>query len=303
MSSLYFNQANLLLDLIPFLNQESDFALKGGSAINFFIRDLQRLSVVIDLTYLPIKDRNSSLKDITSMLLNFEGFINRKITNCRIVQKRIKSTKYISSLTVYVEDFYVKIETNFILRGSVFSPQIAELSIEAQKFFQKNIEVQTLSTPDLYAGKICAALDRQHPRDFFDISILLKNEGITNEIRKAFIVYLLSHSRPIIELLNPNLIDLSSIYENEFNGMTRIEISLQELYETREKLIKIINDSLTEDEKNFILSFKEMKPKWELLEFDHIKNMPAIRWKLYNISKMEKSKHKIALDKLRDFLK
>ena len=298
MSSLFFNQANLLLELLPFLKQERDFALKGGSAINFFIRKLERLSVDIDLTYLPIKDRNSSLRNITSMLLNFEDFIKHKIPDCRIVRKQIRGTKYISTLTLFVEDFYVKIETNFILRGCVFLPQTVELSTEAQKLFQKSAEIQTLSTPDLYGGKICAALDRQHPRDIFDIAILLRNEGITDQIRQAFIVYLLSHSRPIFELLNPNRIDLTQVYENEFKGMTRIEISLPELNDTREKLIKIINDSLTDNERKFILSFKIMKPSWDLLEFDHIRELPAIKWKLYNLSQMETAKKKIALDKL-----
>lgn len=303
MNSLYFNQANLLLELVPFLNREKDFALKGGSAINLFVRNLERLSIDIDLTYLPIKDRNSSLRNITSMLLSFEDFIKQQIPECRIARKQIKGTQYISTLTVFVNDFYVKIETNFILRGCVFPPQMVMLSAEAQKLFQKNVEIQTLSTPDLYAGKICAALDRQHPRDLFDVAILFQNEGFTDEIRKAFIVYLLSHSRPIIELLNPNRIDISQIYETEFKGMTRIEISLQELNDTREKLIKIINDSLTKSERKFILSFKKMKPEWDLFEFDHIKELPAIKWKLYNLSQMDRSKHKLALDKLGKHLK
>ncbi|KQC11789.1 MAG: hypothetical protein APR54_10505 [Candidatus Cloacimonas sp. SDB] len=298
MNSLYFNQANLLLEFVPFLNKEKDFALKGGSAINLFVRNLERLSVDIDLTYLPINNRNSSLKKITSMLLDFEDFIRHQIPECRIVRKQIKGTKFISTFTVFVEDYYVKIETNFILRGRVFSPQMVELSVEAQKLFQKNVEIQILSTPDLYAGKICAALDRQHPRDLFDIAILFRNEGITEEIRKAFIVYLLSHSRPIMELLNPNRIDITRSYETEFKGMTRVKLSLQELNEAREKLINIITDSLTENESKFILSFKKMKPEWDLLDFTHIKELPAIKWKLYNLSQMETAKHNVAIDKL-----
>ncbi len=52
---------------------------------------------------------------------------------------------------------------------------------------------------DLYAGKIMAALDRRHPRDLFDVRDLLANEGIDDTLRKAFIVYLLSHNRPMGE--------------------------------------------------------------------------------------------------------
>lgn len=298
MKSRYFDQANLLLKLLPYLHEEPDFALKGGSALNFFVRNLERFSVDIDLTYLPINDRITALKEISSMLERFVMFIQKNFPETKIVKKTIQENNLVKALTVQSEQAFVKIETNLVLRGSVFSSQYKILSQDAQDLFKKNVEVQTLSTPDLYAGKIYAALDRQHPRDLFDIAILLQNEGITEQIRKAFIVYLLSHSRPIIELLNPNRIDISQIYETEFKGMTRIEISLQELNDTREKLINIINDSLTKSERKFILSFKKMKPEWDLFEFDHLKELPAIKWKLYNLSQMDKSKHKVALDKL-----
>lgn len=83
-----------------------------------------------------------------------------------------------------------------------------------------NLNVRVLSLEDTYGGKICAALDRQHPRDLFDIKLLLENEGLTEKIKKAFIVYLISHDRPIVEVLNPGLQDIKQIFENEFAGMT-----------------------------------------------------------------------------------
>ena len=73
-------------------------------------------------------------------------------------------------------------------------------------------EMQVVALPDLYAGKIAAALDRQHPRDLFDILYLYENEGITDDLFKAFLVYLVSHNRPAHELLDPHLLDLESIY-------------------------------------------------------------------------------------------
>ena len=56
---------------------------------------------------------------------------------------------------------------------------------------------------ELYAGKLCAALDRQHPRDLFDVHILLKGAGVASPIRRAFTVYLAAHNRPMHELLQP----------------------------------------------------------------------------------------------------
>ncbi len=69
--------------------------------------------------------------------------------------------------------------------------------------------------------EICAALDRQHPRDLFDVKLLLDNEGITDKIRTAFIVYLISHNRPMNELLNPTFQDISHQYTSEFTEINR----------------------------------------------------------------------------------
>ena len=124
--------------------------------------------------------------------------------------------------------------------------------------------VSTVSFEDLYGGKICAALDRQHPRDLFDVKLLLENEGITPGIIKALVFYLISHDRPMVEILNQGLQDISQTFINEFNGMTSDEIKLDELVDVRKNLIQIVKASLTEEQKKFILSFKNRTPEWEL---------------------------------------
>ena len=298
----YFKQANLLLRILPFLAGELDFAIKGGTAINFFVRNFPRMSVDIDITYLPINDRNTALHEISSMLQIYSVYIQKIFPNSKITEKKFKDNNLIKGLIVDNDNATVKIEPNFVIRGSVFPPQNLSLTTKAKEIFQKDVKVQILSNADLYAGKICAALDRQHPRDLFDITKLLENEGITESIRKAFIVYLLSHPRPIIELLNPNKIDISKIFETDFLGMTDENITLKTLLDSRDELIKIINLSLSKNEKLFIISFKNKKPEWNLLGLENIEKLPAIRWKQYNLAKMQEQKHKIALDKLRDFL-
>ncbi len=164
------------------------------------------------------------------------------------------------------------------------------------------VEVPVVSLPDLYAGKICAALDRQHPRDLFDIKFLLENEGLTEEIRIAFIVYLISHSRPIAEIINPIRKDITDIYHGEFANMAEIEVPLEELKAVREELIKQIASSFTKDEKNFLLSFKKLKPDWNLLGIEGVKDLPAVKWKLINLNKMAKDKHDVAIIKLEKLL-
>jgi len=154
----------------------------------------------------------------------------------------------------------------------------------------------------LYAGKICAALDRQHPRDLFDVHLLLKSEGLTSEIRKAFVVYLVSHPRPMVEILSPRQKDISEIFEKEFKGMIAESITLEALETTRDKLVAIIGKELTSDERRFIVSIKQGRPLWDLLELEGIQDLPAVKWKLLNISRMDPAKHQKAVQKLRDYL-
>lgn len=139
-----------------------------------------------------------------------------------------------------------------------------DLRSEKQNEFEMFISVRTLSMADLYGGKICAALDRQHPRDIFDLKVLLENEGLTEEIRKAFLVYLISHNRPMYELLNPNLLDFKTVFNNEFQGMTTVSVTYQELCQVRENLIQLLQSELTYLERRFLLSVKEKKPDWTL---------------------------------------
>jgi len=151
--------------------------------------------------------------------------------------------------------------------------------------------------------KICAALDRQHPRDLFDVYYLLQNEGISEALKNTFIVYLLSHPRPIAELLEPRLKDIEALYEKEFVGMTMESVSLEILIQTRLDLIKKIHEKLSDDDRNFILSVKTGLPKWELFAYPQAQNLPAVKWKLHNLSKMSKEKRKAATAKLENILK
>lgn len=156
--------------------------------------------------------------------------------------------------------------------------------------------------PDLYAGKICAALDRQHPRDLFDIKLLLENEGISDDLRKVFLVYLISHPRPIAEVILPTHKDIRNLFEGEFLRMTEIPVTVEELEEARKDLIHILHSSLTDDEKRFLLSFKAKTPEWTLLGLEGIDQLPAVRWKMINLEKMPKDKHEKALRTLQAIL-
>ena len=287
----YFRQAGLLLRLLPYVREE-EFALKGGTAINYFYRELPRLSIDIDLTETSLEHISKALHRMSERIKKWPGTrLNLK-----------KSQRGSMRLIVEKNGMFIKIEPNLVFRGTVFPPEEKSLVKTASQLFETDISFMCLSRADLYGSKICAALDRQHPRDLFDIKLLLENEGLTHETRQAFIIYLISHPRPIVELLNPNLQDLSLAFFSEFRGMTTSPVSLDELNHIRKKLVTMLKARLTPEERRFILSVKSGKPEWDLCVIKHAKNLPAVQWKLRNISQMERRKHKSAREKLQRFL-
>lgn len=294
--SIYYRQAKLLLRILPIIERYPIFALKGGTAINFFIRDMPRLSVDIDLTYTPVDERETALAAIHKALKNIGSDIQRLIPNAIVIPRTIGNN--LEGLSVRTDGCSVKIEPNLVLRGTIYEPVIMTLKPCVQEKFEMSVEARVLAIADIYGGKICAALDRQHPRDLFDIKLLLDHEGITDAIRKSFVVHLVSHSRPMAELLNPRYQDIKKVFENEFDGMTFVKVSLQELEEAREKLVLKIHKDLTDKERQFIISVKKSEPQWDLLGLQGVNLLPAMKWKLLNISRMDRSKLKAATSRL-----
>jgi len=122
----------------------------------------------------------------------------------------------------------VKIEVNMVGRGLIGEASKLPLCDAAQEQFNVFCAMPLVPIAQLYGGKICAALDRQHPRDLFDIKLLFENEGITNEIKRGFIFGLVSSSRPTLDLLDPHFLDQRIAFENQFEGMSEIEFSYDE---------------------------------------------------------------------------
>ncbi len=284
-SDIFHRQVSLLMRTLPYVAEESCFALKGGTAINLFIRNMPRLSVDIDLTYLPVIERNQSLSDIDLALRRIGDQIREIDNNIRVTQSAPGSQSAINKLVVRTKDrVQIKIEVTPVLRGCVYEPVIMPVSEKAEEVFGF-AEINVLSFADLYAGKIMAALDRQHPRDLFDVHLLLKNEGITDDLRTALIIYLISHDHSPHSLLDPMLRDISQDFEQNFVGMTNEDITLDTLLETRGKLIANVIGNMPENHKAFLRSFYYRKPDWKLLGIDGVEHLPAVRWRELNLDK------------------
>ena len=282
-SEIYQRQVRLLLQLLPLVAMEDCFALKGGTAINLFVRDMPRLSVDIDLTYLPISGRAESLGAIDAALRRIAKRIEDRLRGASISFSTIMSEKTATKVLVRQGNTQVKIEVTPVLRGCVFEPELRSVSRSVEAAFGF-AEMRVVSFADLYAGKIVAALDRQHPRDLFDVRDLLANEGIGDELRTAFIVYLLSHNRPMAEILAPSRKSLAAEFDRGFVGMTMEPVSLDELSETREALIALIVGQLPDSHRRFLLSFERGEPDWALLDVLAAPDLPAVRWRLQNLA-------------------
>ncbi|MBA2654868.1 MAG: nucleotidyl transferase AbiEii/AbiGii toxin family protein [Gammaproteobacteria bacterium] len=207
---------------------------------------------------------------------------------------------HLLKLLIHDEKTVVKIEPNFIVRGILLPMQLGSTCARIKNEFGSFIdEIPIMASDELYAGKICAALSRQHPRDLFDIKLLLETTGVTDSIRQMFLVYLVCNSRPIHEILSPNLIDIKQVFEKEFFRMTRENVFLEELLLARQQLIKEISKKLTEQEKKFLLSIKSGKPEYDLLPYSEIHKLPALQWKLMNLKKLNEEKHQQLIQKLK----
>lgn len=290
MNQVYLDTARLLTQVAPLVFANNAFALKGGTAINLFVRDMPRLSVDLDLVF----------ADHTLAREEALGRINEAIRSAGQRLKKRGFQTHVATLAdagetklfVRREKLEVKVEVNFVLRGTVHPVRSATLAAKAREVLQADLELPLLSLEDLYGGKLVAAMDRQHARDLFDVMELFRHGGITPGIRRSFVAYLAAHNRPIHEVLFPNLRDVSGEYEGTFKGMTAEPVALKALLAARERMVKELQAGLDIAEREFLLSLARNEPKWDLLGIAHLEQMPGVRWKLENLGRLAKANPK-----------
>lgn len=287
MNRTYFDTARLLTRVAPFVFVDDTFALKGGTAINLFVRDMPRLSVDLDLVFpnhrLP---RDEALGRINDAIRQSVERLNK-----RGFQTHVPASADAGETKLLVRQgaIEVKVEVNFVMRGTVQPVRMASLTPNARDTLEADIEIPVVSLEDVYGGKLMAAMDRQHPRDLFDVMQLFAHEGITAGIRRAFVVYLASHNRPVHEVLFPSLRDIRHEFEHNFVGMTAEPVELDVLLAAREQMMRELQQGLTEEERRFLLSLVTAEPEWALLDIPHVDKLPGVRWKLQNLERLRKA--------------
>ncbi|MFS6537190.1 nucleotidyl transferase AbiEii/AbiGii toxin family protein [Idiomarina loihiensis] len=279
MNDAYKRQVKLLLDVLPEVAKEECFAMHGGTAINLFLQNMPRLSVDIDLTYVEIAERPETLEAINAALLRTKGRIENLRGSIRIQHK-----PNVCKLQISQHGVQIKVEVNMVGRGLLEPASKRPLCSSAQEEYNVFCAMPIVPLGQLYGGKLCAALDRQHPRDLFDTKLLLENIGFTDEIKRGFIFALISSNRPTHEMLEPNLLDQQTAFENQFEGMSDLAFSYANYEATRDMLIDTIKRNLNESDKQFLLSFNRLQPDWSVYDYQRF---PSVKWKLFNLAKFK----------------
>ena len=285
MKDTYKKQVSLLLEILPEVAKEDVLALHGGTAINLFCLNMPRLSLDVDLTYIPASEnRDTDLHNIRIALERIKERVKKQIPNISF-NDPVRAEEDLKLICATPEAM-VKIEVNQINRGIIADSELTVLCDKAQETFDKFCEVRMVSQGQLWGGKINAALDRQHPRDLFDVKNLINEVGYSTEIKEGFIFFLLCGKRPIHELLKPHSVNQSAVFESQFSGMTDNTFGYDDYINTRKSLIKIVNESLTKEDKEFLLAFSKGEPDWTNIDYS---KYPAIKWKLLNINKLKEN--------------
>ncbi len=251
------------------------------------------LSVDIDLHYLPVNKREEALSDISANMQTIAEDIQQAYSDTSV---RIDGSTL--NAVVARRGTQIKIEPNTVIRGSLLPVTKISLSSYLEEKYGRAIAVPCMAKEELYAGKLCAALQRQHPRDLFDAWLFLQGNTLSKKMMEVFLIYLISQGKPIYEELNPHIKDITALYKSQFIGMPVEEVALELLTDIQKTLPQQILAAITDQHREFLLGFKRGNPDWDLLPFPDARNLPAVRWKQLNLGKMDSNKRQLAIEKL-----
>ena len=286
----YTDRVRLLVEILPVLAQEPRFALKGGTAINLFEHDLPRLSVDIDLAWLPVHDYAEDAALIAEALARLADTLRARPLQLQVQASAGDVAGTVTRLVASRGRARVQIETTPVMRGTVHSVRSMVVRPRVEEAFGF-AEVQVLDFADLYAGKLAAALSRQHPRDLFDVGLLLQDERANEVLWRTFLVYLTCSPKPAWEMLAPRVpADFEAIFEAHFKGMTTEPIEVGALLESRERLLSRVAAWLDEPSRAFLQSVEDEQPDFGLIGLAHAADLPGVRRKLHNLAQRTAAK-------------
>ena len=277
----YADTVRLLLTVAPEVFANDTFAMKGGTAINLFVEDMPRLSVDIDVVFQPRQmPRDEALAAIDAELTAIARRVEKLGLRTRALRRADGGD---TKLIVENDAAQVKIEVNTVFRGTLLPVQRRPLNAKTAYLFGVEFDTPILARDELYAGKLVAAFDRQHPRDLFDVWQLYRSGGLTDGMLECFVVYLAGHNRPPHEVLFGNYKDIAAEYDRTFVGMTEVPCPLDTLLGARAQLRDELPHRLTARHRRFLSGLVRANPYLSLMQYPHTAELPALRWKLTNL--------------------
>lgn len=288
----YTDRVQLLVDILPVLAQEPHFALKGGTAINLFEHDLPRLSVDIDLIWLSVGTFAEDSARIDAALERLAGLLRARPLQLQVQASAGAGAQGATRLIASRGRARVQIETTPVMRGTVhpIRDMIVRPKVEEAFGFAP---AQVCDFADLYGGKMAAALSRQHPRDLFDVGLLLEDERADEKLWRTFLVYLTCSPKPAWELLAPrDPVDFEATFEAHFKGMTAEPTSAVRLLDNRAQLLARIAGWMDEHSRAFLRSVEHERPDFRLIELPEAAHLPGVRRKLQNLARRSVEKRR-----------
>ena len=278
----FYAQARLAAEILPYVTHPDVFVLKGGTHINLFCRDLPRLSVDIDLVFTgPGGSSDKATKEILR-------------THMKALKARLSDVKpggYKSTLradakakvTVKRDGIRVKTEASPIGVGTYYRPVQLHPQPRAQEILGIREPVWGVTEEEAYAGKMCAALYRQMPRDIFDIMMLYEHGGISDDLFKTFAVYVACNSAHPRKLLCPAAKLLNAAHTMTFAGMSEVEVPVSHLIHVRNQLLADVRKRMDRSLVNMLLSLHDAEPDFGLIDRPSAERMHAIQRKVQNL--------------------
>ena len=284
MDRAYIETARLMLLVAPQVFRAPDFAMKGGTALNIFLHDMPRLSVDIDVAFTNhTASRGEALQTIRRELKALcERLETLGVKGTPVGTEDSEDVKILVSRGTV----NAKIEVNYNFRGTLIPPRAVRITESARRVFAADFSIPALAKEELYGGKLVAALDRQHPRDFFDVREMFFGGHFDPGVVDCFVCYLAGHNRTVHDVLSSTDKNFSAIYEEQFVGMTARPVSISELEQARADLRAALDRHLQDRHKQFLLGLVRLEPEWDLMPFAHLRELPALKWKLLNLEQL-----------------